>query len=101
MVAFRGDFVHGGTSYARHHTRLFMGLLWPMTWKLLILLVWKRKRSFHLPISRECLAGPRPVPRSLGVFLKQVKWERKRRQLSSILSRLVYLMYLIMSLVSI
>jgi hypothetical protein len=26
MVVFRGDFVHGGTSYARHHTRLFMGL---------------------------------------------------------------------------
>ena len=26
MVAFRGDFVHGGTSYSRNHTRLFMGL---------------------------------------------------------------------------
>jgi len=26
MVVFRGDFIHGGTSYARHHTRLFMGL---------------------------------------------------------------------------
>ena len=26
MVAFRGDYVHGGSSYARNHTRLFMGL---------------------------------------------------------------------------
>ncbi len=26
MVAFRGDFVHGGTSYSRNHTRLFTGL---------------------------------------------------------------------------
>ncbi len=26
MVAFRGDYVHGGTAYDNHHTRLFMGL---------------------------------------------------------------------------
>jgi len=26
MVIFRGDYVHGGSAYANHHTRLFMGL---------------------------------------------------------------------------
>jgi hypothetical protein len=26
MVAFRGDYVHGGTCYDHHHTRIFMGL---------------------------------------------------------------------------
>jgi hypothetical protein len=26
MVVFRGDYVHGGTSYARNHTRFFMGM---------------------------------------------------------------------------
>ena len=26
MVVFRGDYVHGGTSYAKNHTRLFMGM---------------------------------------------------------------------------
>jgi hypothetical protein len=26
MVLFRGDYVHGGTSYEKNHTRLFMGL---------------------------------------------------------------------------
>ena len=26
MVAFRGDYVHGGTFYDRNHTRVFMGL---------------------------------------------------------------------------
>ena len=26
MVAFRDDYVHGGTCYGHHHTRLFLGL---------------------------------------------------------------------------
>jgi hypothetical protein len=26
MVAFRGDYVHGGAFYDRNHTRIFMGL---------------------------------------------------------------------------
>ena len=26
MVAFRGDYVHGGAFYDRNHTRMFMGL---------------------------------------------------------------------------
>jgi hypothetical protein len=26
VVAFRGDYVHGGTCYDHHHTRIFMGL---------------------------------------------------------------------------
>ena len=26
MVAFRGDYVHGGTFYDLNHTRIFMGL---------------------------------------------------------------------------
>ena len=26
MVVFRGDYVHGGTSYKKNHTRIFMGL---------------------------------------------------------------------------
>jgi hypothetical protein len=26
MVTFRGDYVHGGTTYDKNHTRLFMGL---------------------------------------------------------------------------
>ena len=26
MVAFRGDYVHGGSFYDRNHTRIFMGL---------------------------------------------------------------------------
>jgi hypothetical protein len=26
IVAFRGDYVHGGTCYDHHHTRIFMGL---------------------------------------------------------------------------
>jgi hypothetical protein len=26
MVAFRGDYVHGGTCYDHNHTRIFMGL---------------------------------------------------------------------------
>jgi hypothetical protein len=26
MVAFRGDYIHGGTYYDRNHTRIFMGL---------------------------------------------------------------------------
>jgi hypothetical protein len=26
MVVFRGDYIHGGTSYAKNHLRFFMGM---------------------------------------------------------------------------